>query len=118
MTGYYVTHPNLDLTAIVYAPTTEKARTTFLDYLERSGVLARGSRGSFRQNMIAEKLGEPGSVNADIELHYGYVEPEVPITLAREPAEEEVFGGPEEEEIEQVPEEPEQVVAPQLSPIQ
>ena len=41
MSYYYVTHPNVDFSATVKAPSTDKARTTFLDYLERSGKRAK-----------------------------------------------------------------------------
>jgi len=70
---YYVTHPSISLTALVKAPTTEKARTAFLDYLERSGMIARRSRQFYRENMIAERMNEDLPVRADIELSYGYV---------------------------------------------
>lgn len=69
---YYVTHPNLDFSAKVDAPSTEKARTTFLDYLERNGVISRRRRQYVRENMVAEKLEHPETVDADIELSYGY----------------------------------------------
>jgi len=38
---YYVIHPNLEIKATVDAPSTEKARTVFLDYLERQGKIAQ-----------------------------------------------------------------------------
>jgi hypothetical protein len=85
MSVYYVTHPSIDLTAIVTAPTTEKARTTFLDYLERRGMLSRAKRGFVRGNMVAERLHDPASVTADVELSYGY-EPMPEESLALEPS--------------------------------
>ena len=69
--AYYLTHPRIDKTAVVYAPTTEKARTTFLDWLERNNLISRSHRNYFRRDMIAERLEDP-SVPADVELHYGY----------------------------------------------
>ncbi len=74
MSSYYVAHPNLSLTALIDAPSTEKARTTFLDYLERRGQVARADRQYWRKNMVAEKMADPSEVQADVELHYGYQE--------------------------------------------
>ena len=71
---YYVTHPNLGITALIHAPATEKARTTFLDYLERQGQISRADRQHWRRNMIAEKMEDPYDVTADVELYYGYEE--------------------------------------------
>jgi hypothetical protein len=70
---YFVTHPNIDLSAKVTAPSTEKARTVFLDYLERVGKLRRSMRGRLRENMVAEKMRDAFSVDADMELAYGGV---------------------------------------------
>lgn len=72
---YYVTHPNLETTALIHAPATEKARTTFLDYLERGGQISRADRQYWRRNMVAEKMDDPYDVTADVELYYGYEEP-------------------------------------------
>ena len=73
---YYVTHPRIDKTGVVYAPTTEKARTTFLDWLERNGFIGRAHRHLLRRDMIAERIEDP-NVPADVVLHYGYEEPPV-----------------------------------------
>ena len=70
-TVYYVTHPMMDKSAVVYAPSTEKARTTFLDWLERNGLIRRADRQAFRNDMVAQRLDDP-NIPADIELHYGY----------------------------------------------
>jgi len=72
MIEYFVTHPELDISALVRAPSTEKARTTYLDYLERRGIIHRSSRGYYRENMIAERMNESYPVQADVELSYGY----------------------------------------------
>jgi len=69
---YYVTHPNIDYSAVVDAPTTEKARTVFLDYLERTGRLNRRLRQQARADMVAERLEDAGSVSADVRLSYYY----------------------------------------------
>ena len=71
---YLTLHPNLSVTALVTAPTTEKARTTFLDYLERRGAIARADRSYWRRNMVAERMDNPEDVQADVELYYGYQE--------------------------------------------
>ena len=68
---YYVTHPRIDKTAVVFAPSTEKARTTFLDWLERNNLIRRAQRHLFRRDMIAEGIEDP-NVPADVILHYGY----------------------------------------------
>ena len=87
MTTYYVTHPNLDVTAMVHAPSTEKARTTFLDYLERQGKVPRRYRQALRSNMITERLKDPTSVTTDVELYYGYEEaPEQTFVLPEQSA--------------------------------
>lgn len=74
MSTYYVTHPNLSITALVQAPATEKARTTFLDYLERRDLIGRADRQYWRRNMVAERMEYPEDVTADVELSYGYEE--------------------------------------------
>ena len=71
MSIYYVTRPGLKIDALVDAPSTEKARTAFLDYLERSRGISRSNRGKFRINMIAEKMEDPYSAQAQITLRYG-----------------------------------------------
>lgn len=70
--AYFVMHPSIGVTAEVYAPATEKARTTYLDWLERRGYINRADRQFYRKNMVAERLEDPLSVKADITLHYGY----------------------------------------------
>lgn len=80
---YYTTHPNLGISALVEAPTTEKARTTFLDYLERQNLIGRADRQYWRKNMVAERMEDPRDVSADIELHYGYQDggPQLPPSM-------------------------------------
>lgn len=87
--AYYVTHPRIDKTGVVYAPATEKARTTFLDWLERNGFIRRAHRHLFRQDMVAERIEDP-NVPADVVLHYGYEEA---------PPQEYRLGGPEVHDI-------------------
>jgi hypothetical protein len=71
MIPYYVMHPALGVTAVVHAPSTEKARTTFLDWLERNGHMKRMDRQQLRKNMVAKRL-EDSNVQSDVILHYGY----------------------------------------------
>jgi hypothetical protein len=75
----------MDKSAVVHAPSTEKARTVFLDWLERNNLIPRADRHRWRRNMVAEKLEDPGEVESDIELWYGYEEePTAVYTLSRE----------------------------------
>ena len=71
MIPYYVMHPALGVTAVVHAPSTEKARTTFLDWLERNGHMRRIDRQQLRKDMVAKRLEDP-NVQSDVVLHYGY----------------------------------------------
>ena len=71
MSTYFLTHPRLDKTAVVHAPSTEKARTVFLDWLERNGSINRGDRQSWRKDMLAGRI-EDGTAEGDAELWYGY----------------------------------------------
>jgi hypothetical protein len=71
-TSYYVTHPNLAQTALVHAPSTDKARTVFLDWLERNFIISRSDRQKWRRNMVAAKMEDPVEVGAEVELWYGY----------------------------------------------
>lgn len=68
---YYMMHPALGLTAVVYAPSTEKARTTFLDWLERNGHIRREDRHTYRRGLVTERIDDPNTP-ADVVLHYGY----------------------------------------------
>lgn len=83
MAIYFVAHPNMEIKAKVEAPSTEKARTTFLDYLERNGTIRRADRQYWRLNMVAEKLELPEDAFADLELFYGY---DAPVMTAAIPA--------------------------------
>lgn len=110
MAQYYVTHPNFDFSAVVHAPTTEKARTTFLDYLERTGRWPRSRRQELRASMVAERVDDGSALAADVELYYDYEpEPEAELPIG-------YYGGRTEGEyseyIEPVEEEPVQVRSP------
>lgn len=70
---YYVTHPSIPLTATVDSPTTEKARTTFLDFLERSGTIHRRDRRQVRKGIITKLMDPNEPIAVDIALYYSYV---------------------------------------------
>ena len=72
MPTYFVMHPNLEIKATVDAPSTEKARTVFLDYLERQGSIDRATRHTLRRNLVASRLEDPNEVQVDLNLSYGY----------------------------------------------
>ena len=78
MAVYFVMHPNIEYKATVDAPSTEKARTVYLDYLERQKAIDRASRQSLRRNLVASKIDDPNEVRADIHLSYGYTETQHP----------------------------------------
>jgi hypothetical protein len=69
---YYVTHPNFELSALVSAPSTDKARTAFLDWLERNEYIQRADRQYWRRDMIAHRAEDPVNISADTVLHYDY----------------------------------------------
>jgi hypothetical protein len=70
---YYVTHPSIPLTATVDSPTTEKARTTFLDFLERSGTIHRRDRRQVRKGIITKLMDPNEPIAVDIALYYNYI---------------------------------------------
>lgn len=72
MPTYYVKHPNIQQDAKVEAPTSEKARTEFLDFLERHGSINRRDRQSIRRNLASERLRDPDFVEAQVNLDYGH----------------------------------------------
>lgn len=132
MSVYYVTYPNLDISATVTAPSTDKARTTFLDWLERTGRMSRKNRQRLRRHLVAERLEFPEEVEADVRLNYQYdggeAEEELePVRVAHEAPpeletgfleEEEPFGEeePMEREMEaELEEEPEALPEPSLT---
>lgn len=74
MSWYYISHPDFAYNAKVNAPSTDKARTTFLDYLERSGAVNRHHRQAMRRGMATKKLVTKDDVQADVELDYEYAD--------------------------------------------
>jgi len=102
MSVYFVTYPNMDISATVTAPSTDKARTTFLDWLERTGRISRKNRQQLRRHLVAERLEFPEEVDADVRLNYQYdgeaVEELEPVRVAHEVPPELETGFLEEEE--------------------
>ena len=76
--GYLVVNPQVQgVTALVHAPSTEKARTTYLDWLERNKGVSRSLRGQLRATTITKRLdGEGDNVDYTVELDYGYENPQ------------------------------------------
>jgi len=123
MPYYSVSHPQLELTATVDAPSSEKARTTFLDYLERNGKIRRSQRQLLRRAMATKRLVDGSEGYSDLELHYEYEHvPEEGIFQLEGP----IQGTPEElsispsgaTEAQSVQEQAQRPVAPRLMPIQ
>jgi len=86
MNVYYVKHSELGKDALVHAPSTEKARTAFLDYLERNGMVSRKDRQSWRKGLITDRV-EEGETSAEVELWYGYTPSSVRVEYPSTPAE-------------------------------
>lgn len=79
MPTYFVASTELEQTAEVEAPTPRKARTTFLDYLERGDEIDRNQRQMIRETMATKKV-RPGSTGADIRLDYDMRDGHVPFS--------------------------------------
>ena len=131
MAVYYVFMPKyIDVTAEVSAPDSRHARTSFLDYLSRSGMIRWNERQAARRQIITKRM-RPGEIQTDIKLEYGIQEPPkveelpVPPPMQRKPEPREEIGvsptyedlgpTPEEEELYQ-PEQPQS--QPQPQPVQ
>lgn len=124
MPYYSVSHPQLELTATVEAPSSEKARTTFLDYLERTGKARRDQRQLLRRAMATKKLEDENEGYSDLVLHYEYERaPEESILQLGEP-EPSFEDYSNLEQVEQPPEQPpvtgqpQAPVASKMMPIQ
>lgn len=85
MPTYFVFRPEMEITAEVNAPDKRHARTAYLDYLARNGMIGWSDRGTVRKTVKAVKA-EPGEFEATVILDYGI----------SEPAEEKYLGFPEE----------------------
>jgi hypothetical protein len=75
MAVYYVFMPKyIDITAEVDAPDSRHARTAYLDYLSRSGMIQWGERQAARRQIITKRM-QPGEIQTDVKLEYGVREP-------------------------------------------
>lgn len=74
MATYYVLSVDIPsgrgTSAEVDAPDSRHARTAFLDYLSRNGMLQWGERQAARRLIIAKRM-KPGEIKTDIRLDYG-----------------------------------------------
>jgi len=85
--SYLVVNPQVPgVTALVHAPSTEKGRTTFLDWLERTKGISRALRGQLRATTITKKIdGDSEGIDYSIELDYGYSPQQTDAILSGEP---------------------------------
>lgn len=84
MATYYVTLPNVGVTAEVTAGTTRQARTAYLDYLTRSKTVPWKGRQDLRDQILIDKI-TPGQIPTDVELAYGQTAPISEETLSVTP---------------------------------
>ena len=83
--SYVVTNPSVQgVVALVNAPSTEKARTTYLDFLERSQGLDRNLRSQLRTSTLTKRIEDGSGINFTVELDYGYRNPEPVVQLGAE----------------------------------
>ena len=77
MVTYYVHIPNSEApTAEVEASTTKHARTAYLDYLSRNGIIAWQQRQATRKLVKISRM-QPGEIQTQVKLEYGVSEPPV-----------------------------------------
>ncbi len=97
MSDYLVSHPEIDIVAkVTDAPSTEKARTTFLDFLERGGRIPRSQRHYYREGMATKRTRFGMDTPSDVELDYRYESPEEAYQPIQPPGVEGVPVGTEE----------------------
>jgi hypothetical protein len=72
MALYYISHPSVEQKASVEAPSTDKARTTFLDWLERQNLIRRGDRQLIREGLMTKRLKDGETFPVDVELSYDF----------------------------------------------
>lgn len=116
MTTYYVHIPGSEApTAEVEASSTKHARTAYLDYFSRSGIISWQQRQSTRRLVKVNRM-QPGEIQTQIKLEYGAKEAPVqevvppPMQRKPEPGEDigveptyEDLGPPLEEEVQYQP---------------
>lgn len=109
MATYYVHIPDSETpTAEVDASSTKHARTAYLDYLSRSGLIAWQQRQATRSLVKVNRM-QPGEIQTQVKLEYGVKEPPVQEIEVPEELEEEVeeagwvgsggISGPDEEDV-------------------
>jgi len=69
---YYIEFPEKQVSAIVDAPSTDKARTAFLDTLERKGIIYRGIRGQVRSSLVVDNIDSIEGINPTYIINYSY----------------------------------------------
>lgn len=69
MPVYFTYHPEVGLQAQITAPTTRKARTTYLDYLYRNDLIPWRGRQEIKKSIIVDQI-TAGEVPVDLELTY------------------------------------------------
>jgi len=116
VTTYYVFAPGIKdfPTAEVTAPDTKHARTSYLDYLARSGIIRWSQRGEVRKFVKTSRMA-PGGIQTSVSLSYGVTEPVeqgLPI-----PAEQPLEELPAETQAEVTPEATPQVTTPVTTPV-
>lgn len=72
MAFYFIEHSSIPLKASVDAPSTEKARTEYLDYLERNSIIPRSKRQLVRRGLILKRMKSSDEISTDVVLSYGY----------------------------------------------
>lgn len=73
MSTYYVFKPGFELSAEVEASNSKHARTAFLDYLSRKGLISWKDRQTLRDELKVSRV-ESGESNASMHLRYSYEE--------------------------------------------
>lgn len=66
---YLVSHPQIDILAEVIAPDSRHARTTYLDYLSRNGIIQWEQRQTVRRAVMTKRV-NPGEFQSDVQLRY------------------------------------------------
>jgi ribosomal protein S8 len=65
---YVITDPQFDISALVYAPNTKRAKTVFLDYLTRHGYIDWWTRSKHRPRLIVARA--TGNEDVEVTLRY------------------------------------------------
>lgn len=71
MPTYYVWTPDSDVRAEVEAPDTRHARTTYLDYLHRGGIIDYTDRQRVRERVMTKRI-QPGAMAGETDVVLDY----------------------------------------------